>query len=379
MIERLNRPFDQSLTAQSSTDRIAVVLFNLGGPDRLSAIQPFLFNLFSDPAIIRLPRLLRWLLAKFLARRRVSNATEIYRQIGGKSPLLELTKAQAQALALELGAPDSGSLDTIKVFVAMRYWHPMIETVVQEVKDFSPDHVILLPLYPQFSSTTTGSAMGAWRSAALRRGLDAPSSMVCCYPDQAAFLDAHVQLIRTALTSDPAAAPLRLLFSAHGLPEKIVAAGDPYQWQVERTVQGIVAHLGTHAVDHVVCYQSRVGPMRWIGPSTKDELKRAAADGVNVMVVPVAFVSEHSETLVELDIEYRDLARSLGIEHYLRVPALGVETNFIAGLAAMVRACKQDRLSLKCFGAATCPAEYRDCPWRGTGQGPEARGLMTEC
>ena len=340
--------------------RTAVVLFNLGGPDGPDAVKPFLFNLFNDPAIIGLLNPLRWLLAKFISSRRAPVAREIYGHIGGKSPLLELTQAQADAL--EGALADAGE---VKVFICMRYWHPMSDATARAVKDFGPDRVVLLPLYPQYSTTTSASSLKDWHRAAAAVGLDVPAHAVCCYPTEPGWTQAQAKLIKEALAASPGA---RVLFSAHGLPKKVVDAGDPYQWQVEQTAQAVVDKLaadGTAVDDWQVCYQSRVGPLEWIGPATEAELARAGQDSVPVIVVPIAFVSEHSETLVELDIEYREEASRLGVPSYTRVPAVGTEPAFIEGLAGLVR----DQLGrggeISCglgTGARVCPAAHARCP-----------------
>ena len=339
--------------------RTAVVLFNLGGPDSPEAIQPFLENLFNDPAIVGLPWPLRPVLASAISHRRKKEARRIYDRIGGRSPLLENTLAQARALEAALG--DDGT----RVFVAMRYWRPMSEDTAQEVADFRPDRIALLPLYPQFSTTTTGSSLGAWRRAAAAAGLDAPTTAVCCYPEGEGLVAAHARLLAAAL-DEAAGRPVRVLFSAHGLPEKTVAAGDPYCWQVGRTAAAVTARLGRADLDWRVCYQSRVGPLAWTGPSTRDEIARAGADGKGAVVVPVAFVSEHSETLVELDVEYAALASGAGCEPYVRVPTPGTDEAFIAGLASMARrALARPRSGLGPAGGE-CPAVLRKCPCRKT-------------
>jgi len=310
--------------------RTAVVLFNLGGPDELASVKPFLFNLFNDAAIISLPNPFRWLLAKCISSRRAAKARGIYQKIGGKSPLLELTQAQANALEQELKPKGE-----YKIFVSMRYWHPMSGTVVKNVKHYAPDRIILLPLYPQFSTTTTASSFADWDEAAKHSGLEVPTTRICCYPTQRGLIAAHAKLIRDSYWKAAEHGKPRILFSAHGLPEKCIAGGDPYQWQVEKTVAAIVHVLAIHEIDYAICYQSRVGPLKWIGPATEEEIIRAGAARTPVVVVPVAFVSEHSETLVELDIDYRRLASECGIPDYQRVAALGTEKLFIEGLAAL--------------------------------------------
>ncbi|HLB79406.1 MAG TPA: ferrochelatase [Dongiaceae bacterium] len=312
--------------------KTAIVLFNLGGPDGPDAVEPFLFNLFSDPAIIGLPQPLRWVAARLAAKRRAGVARDIYARLGGSSPLLENTRRQAAALAAALGG------DEHRVFPCMRYWHPMAAAVAAEVRDFAPDRIVLLPLYPQYSSTTTRSSVRAWRHAAGAAGLTMPTKLVCCYATEPGLLAALAERTRRALAEAAAAARApRVLFSAHGLPKRVVARGDPYQRQVEHTAAALAAWLGLEADRWAVCYQSRVGPLEWIGPSTEDELRRAGRDGVAVALVPIAFVSEHSETLVELDMDYRALARRAGVPAYVRAATVGTSPAFIDGLADLVR------------------------------------------
>ena len=313
--------------------RCAVVLMNLGGPDSLTAVRPFLYNLFSDPAIIRLPAPLRLPLAWVIAARRGHTARGIYAQLGGASPLLANTEAQARALEVELGAE-------YRCFVAMRYWHPLTAVAVGAVKAWQPDEVVLLPLYPQFSTTTTASSLEAWRCEALRQGLRGETHMIRSYPIAEGFVAAVAGLIAGTLDA-AAGAPLRLLFSAHGLPLKIVAAGDPYPREVERTAAAVISALARPGLDWRVCFQSRVGPLAWLGPSVEEELRRAGRDGVAVVVAPISFVSEHSETLVELDRDYRRLAEACGVPAYHRVPTAGTDRQFIAALAELVRGEKQ--------------------------------------
>jgi protoporphyrin/coproporphyrin ferrochelatase len=312
--------------------KLAIVLFNLGGPDCPEAVEPFLFNLFNDPAIIAAPRPIRWLLAKLVSRRRAPIAREIYGHIGGRSPLLENTAAQARALEARLR-----DLGEVRCFVAMRYWHPFTDEAVAAVKSFAPDRIVLLPLYPQYSATTTRSSLTVWGVSARAAGLVAAQYAVCCYPRNEGFVRAVAEGVRKGLAQASAAGRPRVLFSAHGLPKKIVAAGDPYPWQVEQSCAAVVETIGQSDLDWVVCYQSRVGPLEWIGPATDEEIERAGRDGVPVIVVPIAFVSEHSETLVELDIEYAALAKRVGVPAYVRVPAVAVADAFIGGLADIVR------------------------------------------
>jgi len=330
--------------------KLAVVLFNLGGPDGPEAVESFLRNLFTDPAIISLPRILRMPLGRFIAKRRAPVAREIYAKIGGRSPILEETQAQARALERVL----AGRGIEAKAFVAMRCWHPFSDGAAKAVKDWQPDRIVLLPLYPQYSTTTTASSLRDWERASAKLGLDAPSSRVCCYPTSAGFVDALAASIREKWKEARPDVRYRLLLSAHGLPERVIAKGDPYRWQVEQTAAALVEKLGMDRLDWRVCYQSRVGPLRWIGPATDAEIQQAGAEGLGLVVAPIAFVSEHSETLVELDIEYAHLARGAGVPHYLRAPTVGVRPQFIEGLADLV---------IESTGRI-CPASFARCGFR---------------
>jgi ferrochelatase len=309
----------------SGGGRIAVVLANLGGPDGPEAVEPFLFNLFNDPAIIGLPGVVRTPLAKFISSRRRASAQANYDLMGGGSPLLPETRKQAEALQAVLAARRPG--DEVRVFIAMRYWGPMTDGTAVEVAAYAPDHVVFLPLYPQFSTTTTASSLKAWKAAYRGSG---QLHVACCWPDAPGWITAQADGIAAAL-AEAGDAPVRVLFSAHGIPEKLVRAGDPYQAQVEATARAVVDRLGL--VDWQICYQSRVGPLKWLGPSTPEAIAMAAADGLGVVIAPIAFVSEHIETLVELDIEYRHLADGLGCAPYLRAPAVGTAPAFIEELA----------------------------------------------
>jgi len=336
-------------------NRTAVVLFNLGGPDQPDSIRPFLFNLFNDPAIISLPGPLRWLLAQYISRRRAPVAREIYAELGGASPLLAETEAQARALEKALQDP----LKEIRVFVCMRYWHPMSDEVARAVKAWGPDQVVLLPLYAQYSTTTTASSVRDWQAAARRVGLEAATSTVCCYPANEDFVAAQVSEIRKVLST--VSGPRRVLFSAHGLPKKIIEAGDPYQDQIERSSSVIATALGLGVGEWVVCYQSKVGRLEWIGPPLDQALAQAARDSRAVIVVPIAFVSEHSETLVELDIEYAKIADDLGISHYHRVPTLSLNARFIEGLAKLAKKAMTSRGVCPPDGKRICPISAIGC------------------
>ncbi len=337
--------------------RVAVVVFNLGGPDGAAAVRPFLQNLFSDRAIIGAPWFIRQPLAAFIARSRARSAIANYAIMGGGSPILPQTQAQADALAARLAAshPDI----EIKCFIAMRYWKPMTVATARAVAAFAPDEIVLTPLYPQFSTTTTGSSFKAWRESYRGGGAE---HAICCWHDNPGYIAAHVDQIWS--TWEAGGRPnVRLLFSAHGLPQKIAASGDPYQWQIEQNCAAIAVKLAERDPsvkwDWEICYQSRVGPLKWIGPSTPDAIAAAARDGVGVLLDPVAFVSEHIETLVELDRDYAELAHSLGVRTYLRAPAVGVLTPFIDGLAgAVTRALTRGGTGPD---GVTCPGRLTQC------------------
>ena len=343
-------------TAHSGGRRIAVVLFNLGGPDDAASVKPFLFNLFNDPAIIGLPGLLRTAVARLISSRREASAQANYAlmDFGGGSPLLAETRQQAAALEARLAEALPG--DAVRAFIAMRYWNPLTEAAAVEVAAFAPDEIVLLPLYPQFSTTTSQSSLKAWNTTYAGPG---QARTVCCYPQGPGWIEAQAAGIRAAL-EEAGDRPVRVLFSAHGIPEKLVAKGDPYQEQVEATVAAVVARLGP--IDWAICYQSRVGPLKWLGPSTPDAIAKAGRDGVGAVVVPVAFVSEHIETLVELDIEYGELAHQLGVSPYLRTPAVGVAAPFIRTLADAVQGALL-RHGVAPYGPG-CRGKWKACPFQ---------------
>ena len=331
--------------------KIAIILMNLGGPDRLQAIRPFLYGLFSDKRIIDLPAPLRQLVAWIISTSRAPKVAPLYAEMGGGSPILPNTMAQAAALENALG-------EGAKVFIAMRYWHPFSDETARAVKEYAPDEIVLLPLYPQFSTTTTASSLAVWRKAAKKAGLAAPTRTICCYPAQAGFIAAMAELIRPLY--DAAPIKPRILFSAHGLPEKIIRKqGDPYVKQIEMTAAAIVAKLAIPGLDWKVTYQSRVGPVEWVKPYTDREIIAAGAEGKALLVAPIAFVSEHIETLVELDIENRRLALDSGCSGYGRAPTVSVHPAFIQGLADLVRA--SEKTCAPDGGKRLCPAACSGC------------------
>lgn len=339
--------------------RIAIVLFNLGGPDGPDDVQPFLRNLFRDPAIIGAPGPIREALAWFISKTRAPSARKNYELMGGGSPLLPESEKQAEALIARLKTENTG--DEFRTFMAMRYWHPFVAEAVSAVKDWQPDEIILLPLYPHYSTSTTGSSLTGWQKAG-----GGEARIICCYPEHPDFIKAHADLIREKWKSAGSPENTRLLFSAHGLPERIVKQGDPYQWQIEQTA-GAVAEKLPELSDWQICYQSRVGPLKWIGPSTEEAIEHAARDEKSILLTPIAFVSEHIETLVELDDEYATLAGEKGITTYLRVPALGVQDGYIETLAKLSLEALEGPQGLKppC-GKRICPSGFGRCPNRMT-------------
>ena len=347
-----------------SENKLAVVVFQLGGPDSLQAVEPFLHNLFSDPDIIDFPfaRLARPTLARLISSRRARHVQEHYASIGGKSPIRELTELQARALERELR--ESRGLDA-RVFVAMRYWHPLTGEAAAQIARGDFRELVLLPLYPQFSKTTTGSSLNEWQRHYARAGKDSiRSSVVHSFYGNSTYLDAVVERINEGLArfipaNDPPVAEVspppkrgyragdednaatndvHLVFSAHGVPVRVIDAGDPYQQQIEETVR-LVMERGGWRNPHALCYQSRVSPGKWLEPTLSETLRRLAArGGSRVLVIPISFVTEHVETLAEIDIEARALARHLGIAQFELMPALNDSATFIRALADLVLA-----------------------------------------
>jgi ferrochelatase len=340
-------------------ERLAIVVFSLGGPDSPRAVRPFLFNLFNDPYIIPLAQPFRWLIARTISGLRAKKSRGYYARLGGRSVLLPETAAQAKAL--EAAAVKSAK--EVRAFVFMRYWHPMAAEVAAQLKAFAPTRIVVVPMYPQYSTTTTGTSVDALTKAARTAGLGVPFEVICCYPTAAGFIGPMVSMIAKAYAEmrSQGKAP-RVLLTAHGLPEKTIASGDPYQWQVEQTAAAVVDQLGIAGLDWAVCYQSRVGPAKWIGPSTEAEIRRAGRDGVPLIMAPISFVSEHVETLVELDETMRDLAKEAGVPAYRRIPAVRTDPQFVGALAGFVDFLKGRKTPCSETGARLCPARFGSCP-----------------
>jgi protoporphyrin/coproporphyrin ferrochelatase len=336
----------------------AVILFNLGGPDRLENVEPFLFNLFNDPAILNLPSFLRYPLAKLISNRRAPVAKKIYEEIGGASPILKLTEEQSEALEKKLN--QSQLTEEYKCFVVMRCWHPRASEVIKNVQLYNPDEIVLMPLYPQYSAATSGSSIKEWKNICKKNNYKTKTSIICCYPTDKNFINAHTKEIIKKIKD---LNNFKLIFSAHGLPEKNIKKGDPYQWQVEQSVNKIVQNLNFKDLDWILSYQSRVGPLKWIGPSTDDTIVENSKIGKHIVLVPIAFVSEHSETLVELDIEYKKLAEDNGCKQYTRVPALGINEYFIKAMSDLI--IKKEEYKFNEYlnpPKIKCPSHLKKCP-----------------
>jgi len=316
----------------NSTRRIGVVLFQLGGPDTLEAVEPFLFNLFSDPDIIDFPgaRLGRKALAKVISGTRARKVRHHYHAIGGGSPIRRFTEQQARSLQLQLA--DTGL--NARCFVAMRYWHPFTREAVDQVKAAGCAELVLLPLYPQYSSTTTGSSVNEWRRLFSE---DLPVHLIESFYQNALYLQAQAERIDEALTRFAEPDRAELVFSAHSVPLAVIARGDPYQQQVEQTV-GLLMERGGWKNRYRLCFQSKVGANKWIQPSLHKSLRDLARESVRqVCVVPISFVSDHVETLGEIDRQARQEAAELGITRFEMTEGLNNSPTFIRALADLVR------------------------------------------
>jgi ferrochelatase len=336
----------------------AIILFNLGGPDKLENVEPFLFNLFNDPAILNLPTFLRYPLAKIISNRRAPVAKKIYAELGGSSPILKLTKEQSEALETKLN--QTQEKDEYKCFIIMRCWNPRAKDVIKDIQLYGPDEVVLMPLYPQYSAATSGSSIKEWKDVCKKNNYHIKTSTICCYPTDQNFINAHTKEIIKKIKD---LQNFKLIFSAHGLPEKNIKQGDPYQWQVEQSVKKIVESLNDENLDWVLSYQSRVGPLKWIGPSTETTIIENSKIGKHIVLVPIAFVSEHSETLVELDIEYKEIADANGCKNYTRVPALGINKDFIKAMSELIIKKNEYKINENLYPPKIqCPSNFKKCP-----------------
>ncbi|NJK28323.1 MAG: ferrochelatase [Coleofasciculaceae cyanobacterium SM2_3_26] len=325
--------------------RTGVLLLNLGGPDTIADVRHFLYNLFSDPEIIRLP--FPWLqkpLAAMISTLRARKSEENYKQIGGGSPLRRITEAQAEALQHSLAAKGCEA----SIYIGMRYWHPFTEEAIAQVERDGIEHLVILPLYPQFSISTSGSSFRVlerlWQESPYLQKLD--YTAIPSWYKRPGYLQAMADLIAKELDKAPNPESIHIFFSAHGVPVSYVEeAGDPYQREIEECTELIMRTLNRPNA-YTLAYQSRVGPVEWLKPYTEDAIPHLASQGIrDLLVVPISFVSEHIETLQEIDIEYRELAEESGIEHFYRVPALDVHPIFIDALADLtIEALQQPRV-----------------------------------
>ena len=316
--------------------RVGVLLLNLGGPDQLEDVRPFLFNLFSDPEIIRLP--FSWLqkpLAWLISTSRAKKSQENYKLIGGGSPLRRITEEQARALQAALRERGQEA----QVYIGMRYWHPFTEEAVARIKRDAIDQLVILPLYPQFSISTSGSSFrlldALWQEDPSLQKID--YTVIPSWYKRSGYLQAMADLIQQQLDQLENPDEAHIFFSAHGVPLSYVEeAGDPYQQEIEECTELIMRRLN-RSNPHTLAYQSRVGPVEWLKPYTEEAILELAEQGVKTLVVvPVSFVSEHIETLEEIDIEYREIAEEAGIHNFQRVPALNTHPVFIQELSEMV-------------------------------------------
>jgi ferrochelatase len=342
--------------------KIAIILLNLGGPDSLASVKSFLFNLFYDRAIINLPNPLRFIIAKLISTLRNKKAQDIYSHMGGKSPILAET--QGQAVALSKMVSEVAEFDH-RVFVSMRYWKPFSKDIILSVLQYDPQQIILVPLYPQFSTTTTASSIDDFNEVLkFYKYKGAVKALGCYFLDQG-FIDSHVKLLKNSLDKMKDDNFI-VLFSAHGLPVSVIKNGDPYQWQIQQTTDKVALAAGLNNNQYMITYQSRVGPVQWLKPNTEDVIKMVAASGKNLIIVPISFVSEHSETLVELDIEYKAIADEHGVEYH-RVPTLRTDENFIESLTKnVVNLVEDPKVSITSDQKVRlCPPNFSKCICRG--------------
>ena len=320
--------------------RVGVLLLNLGGPERIQDVGPFLYNLFSDPEIIRLPTpALQKPLAWMISTLRSNKSQEAYRSIGGGSPLRRITDQQARELQSQLRKQGVDAT----TYVAMRYWHPFTESAVADLKADGIEEVVVLPLYPHFSISTSGSS---FRELQRLRQADPgfqqlPIRCIRSWYDHPGYVRAMAELIAEQVRSSDVPPEAHVFFSAHGVPKSYVEeAGDPYQTEIEACSALIMAELAKllgHGNPHTLAYQSRVGPVEWLKPYTEESLEELGKQQTrDLVVVPISFVSEHIETLEEIDIEYRELATEAGVVNFRRVRALDTYPPFIQGLADLV-------------------------------------------
>ena len=315
----------------SAAKPTALILLNMGGPDSLEAVEPFLYNLFSDRELIQLPAgaLLQKPFAKIISYFRAKKVVENYRLIGGKSPLLEWTQKQASGIAVRL--------ENVRPFVVMRYWHPFAADVLAEVKAAGIEKAVVLSMYPHYTGATTGSSINDFKRTAAQVYPQLEYQLIEDWYDWPGYLDALASRVKEGVGKfhDLLQNEVQILFSAHALPQKFIDRGDPYQQQVEATAHGVMERVGDFSWQ--IAYQSRSGPVKWMEPGTEEMIQQlAAADHRCLLMVPISFVSDHIETLEEIDVEYRALAAECGFLHFHRAPSLNDNADFLDALAALV-------------------------------------------
>jgi ferrochelatase len=373
---------------------IGIILFNIGGPENLEGVKPYLFNFFSDKFIITAPFLIRKLIAFLISRTRFKKTQKIYSLIGGKSHSKDNTLNQALKLENELNHSESSNDFDFKAYICMSYWDPMTNEVMKNVlKDHENkkfDQIIYLPLYPQFSTTTTKSSFFYWNEELEKKQFinlknEIKHKFVCCYFDEENFIESHVEILKKKFKEafekfdksdkDEGINGVRILFSAHSIPEKLTyeknlgGFGDPYDAQVRQSVSLVMKRMsevfGTIEFDFRICYQSKIGPVKWLSPSTEDEVLKCADEKIIPIIVPIAFVSDNSETLYELDIEYKELLESKGMKYFFRCEALNLNEKFIDSLKYMTL--KALRTDAKFINAndekSRCEKKFCSCPF----------------
>jgi ferrochelatase len=316
----------------SADEPTALILLNMGGPDSLAAVEPFLYNLFSDRELIQLPAgaLLQKPFAKIISHFRAKKVVENYRIIGGKSPLLEWTQRQAAGIAQRL--------ENVQPFVVMRYWHPRAEAVLQEIKAAGIEQAVVLSMYPHYTGATTGSSVNDFKQAAAKVHPALAYQLIENWYAWPGYLDALANRVKEGLESfhELLRDKVQILFSAHALPQKFIDRGDPYQRHVEVTAQEVMQRVGDY--DWTIAWQSRSGPVKWMEPGTEEMIQQLGCAGhQSLLMVPISFVSDHIETLEEIDIQYRNLAAASGFQHFQRAPSLNIHGDFLDAMAALVR------------------------------------------
>ncbi len=323
----------------SEDSQKGIVLFNLGGPETLADVRPFLFRLFSDPDIIRIrSRIVRNTLAWLIATTRQKKSRNLYRQIGGGSPLRKITENQAKALQERLAMQGL----RVRVYVGMRCWNPTIDEAIEQIRRDGVAHLVAFPLFPQFSVTTTGSCFGYFRSVATRTGLAASAriSYIDAWYSEPLYIESVAESIQEGLRgfSRTDGEKIQLLYSAHSIPARYVDEGDPYLEQTQKTVALVNERLG-RAYPSDLAFQSKIGPVRWLEPSTRELIQKFGKTGVDrLLTIPISFVSDHIETLQEIDILYKQVAADAGIKEFRRAPSLNLHPKFIEALAKIAAA-----------------------------------------